>query len=235
LVQVPHCSDEVHTAPPLGEGDGEPAVGLGPGTVEPVHTTPLRVNEVGAELVPVQVPLKPGVTVALVPRPAFQDSLVTVTREPFWLKTPFHPWVTVWPLAKVHSSRQPLSGSPRLVTATLPVNPPGHSFTVYATRQPVAALAWVAAMATRPAPDTSTAVSPIAARLNTGLITGLLAVVVPIKLDDQTKYGSILPARPASGNHHRRFDRHSGHPRSRVRHPRPRAPGAVDQPSNARS
>jgi hypothetical protein len=70
LVHVPHCSDEVHATPPGGGVvGGAPVVGPGPGSVEPVQVTPLSANEVGAELVPFQVPLKPGVTVALVARP----------------------------------------------------------------------------------------------------------------------------------------------------------------------
>ena len=38
----------------------------------------------------------------------------------------FHAWVTRWPDGNVQPRRQPLIGSPRLVTVTLAVKPPGH-------------------------------------------------------------------------------------------------------------
>jgi hypothetical protein len=80
----------------------------------------------GSGLLDPLVPLNPKLAVPPVPRAPFQSTLLTVTAEPDWLSVPFHSWVMVWPAPKVQASRQPLSGSPRLVTVTLAPNPPGH-------------------------------------------------------------------------------------------------------------
>ena len=52
---------------------------------------PLRVKAVGAELVPLQVPLKPGSEVSEVPGAIvpLYDMLVTVTALPVCVKEPF--------------------------------------------------------------------------------------------------------------------------------------------------
>jgi hypothetical protein len=50
--------------------------------------------------------------------------LVTVTFAPDWLTEPFQSWVTVCPAANDQVTRQPLMGSPRLVTVTLALKPP---------------------------------------------------------------------------------------------------------------
>jgi hypothetical protein len=57
----------------------------------PVQIVPFSLNCVGAGLDPFQAPLKPGVTVAPVPRFAAHEGLRTVTRAPDWEKLPFHP------------------------------------------------------------------------------------------------------------------------------------------------
>jgi hypothetical protein len=57
----------------------------------PVQIVPFSLNCVGAGLDPFQAPLKPGVTVAPVPRLAAHEGLRTVTRAPDWEKLPFHP------------------------------------------------------------------------------------------------------------------------------------------------
>ena len=49
------------------------------GVVLPVQVTPLRANDAGAGLLPVQLPLKPKLTAALVAMPPFQDTLRAVT------------------------------------------------------------------------------------------------------------------------------------------------------------
>ena len=84
-------------------------------------------KDVGFELLPFQEPLNPRLTVcpgAIVP---FQLALVIVTELPDCEKVPFHPCVTVWPLAKVNFRVQPLMvAEPLLVIAMLAVKPPGH-------------------------------------------------------------------------------------------------------------
>ena len=60
------------------------------------------------------------------PSAAFQVVLPTVTRPPFWVTVPFQYWVTCCPAVNDQVSCQPLSGSPRLVTATLAPKPPFH-------------------------------------------------------------------------------------------------------------
>jgi hypothetical protein len=49
-----------------------------------------------------------------------------VTAAPLWVETAFQAWATCWPDGNVQPTRHPLSGSPRLVSATEPVKPPGH-------------------------------------------------------------------------------------------------------------
>jgi hypothetical protein len=49
-----------------------------------------------------------------------------VTAAPDAVTVAFQAWVTCCPAAKVQARRQPLIGSPRLVTETLAVKPPGH-------------------------------------------------------------------------------------------------------------
>ncbi|GIJ32473.1 hypothetical protein Vse01_16210 [Micromonospora sediminimaris] len=67
---------------------------------------------------------------------------VAVTWLPDVATVAFQAWVTRWPEGNVHASSQPLIGSPRFVTFTLAVKPPGHwDETSYATRQPAAAWA----------------------------------------------------------------------------------------------
>jgi hypothetical protein len=70
--------------------------------------------------------LNPNDTVALVASAPFQLTLTAVTWAPLCVTVAFHAWVTRWPEPKDQVSRQPVSGSPRLVTATLPENPPPH-------------------------------------------------------------------------------------------------------------
>ncbi len=124
----------------LGEVDG---LRVGEAVTLPVQVTPLRVNDVGTGLLPVNEPMKPGETVALVPSAPFQVSLAIVTVAPDWLHLPPQPWATSWvAVGKVKPTVQVVAGSPRLVTSRPPWKPPGHWFcTVYFTVQPVAALA----------------------------------------------------------------------------------------------
>ncbi|GLW22551.1 hypothetical protein Mame01_25940 [Microbispora amethystogenes] len=121
----------------LTDGEGEPTF--------PVHVTPLSVKVLGAVLAPDHDPLKPKETVALVAMAAFQLTLTAVTCAPDEVIVLFHGWVTCCPEGNVQASLQPLIGSPRLVTPTSAVKPPGHwEVTVYATRQPTAAWALTA-------------------------------------------------------------------------------------------
>ncbi|GAB3838634.1 hypothetical protein GCM10029963_04980 [Micromonospora andamanensis] len=101
------------------------------GVVEPVHTVPLRVNELGDGLAPVKLPLKPMLVLAPVPSEPFQLALRAVTELPLWLQVADQPWVSRWPPSgKVNPRVQLLSASPRLVTVTLAVNPPDQLFVV---------------------------------------------------------------------------------------------------------
>ncbi len=57
---------------------------------------------------------------------AFQLTVAAVTWLPDCVTVAFQACVTVCPEGKFHASCQPLIGSPRLVTATFAVKPPGH-------------------------------------------------------------------------------------------------------------
>src|SRR5690242_13946572 len=71
--------------------------------------------------------------------------LTAVVAAPDWVTVAFQAWVTVWPLGNDQVSRQPLTGSPRLVMSTLAPKPPPHwLLIVYLTEQPVAACAGLA-------------------------------------------------------------------------------------------
>src|SRR5688572_30010786 len=111
----------------LGDGPGPDPLcdGLGSPT-PPVQATPLRVNAVGAALLPVQVPLKPNAADPFVASTALWATLTAVTCAPEALTVAFQAWLTVCPEGKAQPSRQPSSRSPRLVTVTLAVKPPGH-------------------------------------------------------------------------------------------------------------
>src|SRR5688572_17419230 len=97
------------------------------GPVPRLQTVPLRLKLVGAGLAELfQVPLNPNVTLAPVATAPFQVSLVALMEEvPAGIRAP-QAWLTVCPAANVHARVQPLSGSPMLLTVTLPVKPPGH-------------------------------------------------------------------------------------------------------------
>ncbi|KOX21392.1 hypothetical protein ADK67_27270 [Saccharothrix sp. NRRL B-16348] len=95
-------------------------------TGAPVHAVPLRVNEVGAGLLPLHEPLKPNVAVAPVARLALWLTPRAVTWAPLCVAVAFHAWVTCWPEAKLQVSVQELIGSPRFVTATFAVKPLFH-------------------------------------------------------------------------------------------------------------
>src|SRR5687767_16035739 len=95
-------------------------------TVVPVHGVPLSAKSVGAGFEPVHEPLKPNPALAPVPRRPFQLTLSTWTRAPDWLTVPFQSWVTFWPAANDHVSRQLATGSPRLVTLAFAPKPPDH-------------------------------------------------------------------------------------------------------------
>ena len=61
----------------------------------PLQVVPLRVNEVGLPLVPLNVPLKPTVNVAPVAMLPFQSALLaTVTFDPDWVKVTGQPLLT---------------------------------------------------------------------------------------------------------------------------------------------
>ena len=69
-----------------------PGVGVTP--VPPLQVLPLTVKLVGAGLLPVHVPLKPGVAEPLAGILPFQLAFVTMTFCPDWVNAPFQPCVT---------------------------------------------------------------------------------------------------------------------------------------------
>jgi hypothetical protein len=106
------------------EGGG--VVGLGVVT-DPVHVVPLSANDAGTGFAPLHEPLKPIEVEAPVLSDPFQLMLAAVTRVPAWVQVAFQPWVTFWPVAGKSKVNVHLdTASPRLVTATLAVNPLGH-------------------------------------------------------------------------------------------------------------
>ncbi len=62
-----------------------------------VQVVPFKVNAVGAPLVPVHEPLKPGVELRVAPAgiELLYATLVIVTALPLCVKVPFHPCVIV--------------------------------------------------------------------------------------------------------------------------------------------
>src|SRR5450432_3630036 len=135
--------------PVVGVGDGVgPVVGVAVGVVrgvgvgvalpDPLQTLPLTVKLVGTGLLVVQVPLKPGLTDAFAATLPFQDRFVTVTFWPDCENAPFHPCVTVWPLAGKANFRLQLDHAEPLVfwIVMFAPKPPDHWLvTVYATWQ----------------------------------------------------------------------------------------------------
>lgn len=80
--------------------------------------------------VPLWVALKPKLTVPPVGTLAFQGVLAAVTSAPLVWNSAFHPWVIRSPEGKRQLRVQPLTGSPRLVTVTVPVKPSFHWLTL---------------------------------------------------------------------------------------------------------
>lgn len=94
-----------------------------------LQDTPLSVNEVGAEFVPLQVAWKPGGTLNELPAgmEALAEVLVIVTALPVCEKFPFQPNVITCPFANEKRSVQPFIA---VVLVFVMVNPawkfPGH-------------------------------------------------------------------------------------------------------------
>ena len=87
----------------------------------------MRAKSAGAGLLALfHDPLKPIAAEPLVARLPFQLALTAVTLVPAWEYVALQPWVICWPAVKSHVSVQAVSGLPRLVIATLALNPPGH-------------------------------------------------------------------------------------------------------------
>lgn len=90
-------------------------------------------NAVGAELVPFQVPLKPGAELSVAPgaiEPLY-ERLVMVTVLPLWVYVPFQSCEMVCPLAKEKTRLQPLIAVvPVLVIVSVAPNPPCHWFVI---------------------------------------------------------------------------------------------------------
>lgn len=110
----------------VDDGAGVPLV-VPTVTGEPVHGTPSTVNDVGAGLLPDQVPLKPTDTDRPVGTEPLWEAFLTRTVLPLWVNTPFHVSEVIrCPAVNVHSRVQPDSGSPRFVTVTRAPNPLRH-------------------------------------------------------------------------------------------------------------
>ena len=108
---------------------------------EPVQVVPLSANDAGTGLAPLHAPTNPIDVDAPVPSDPFQLMLAAETRAPDCVQVALQPCVTCWlAFGKSNVSVQLVTAEPRLVMATLAVNPPGHWLcTVYVTEQPVAA------------------------------------------------------------------------------------------------
>jgi hypothetical protein len=78
---------------------------------------------------------------APVPSEPFQLAFVTVTFGPDWDQVALQPFCSVWLPEYEYPSVQLEIGEPRFVMVIDAVNPVFHWFTLYATEQPVAALA----------------------------------------------------------------------------------------------
>jgi hypothetical protein len=94
-----------------------------------VQADPLRVNAVGGELVPLQVPLKPGAELTVPPagmEPLY-ETFVIVTALPDCVKVPFQSWVIVCPLGNENFKLQPfIAVDPVLVIVKLAPKPVFH-------------------------------------------------------------------------------------------------------------
>src|ERR1019366_2126847 len=123
LISTPlDCHRKLPGREPVGVG-----VGVGVGAGLPVHATPLRAKSVGAGLLTLfHEPLKPIVAEPPVARLPFELALIAVICVPVCEYVALQPWVTCWPAVKSQVSVQELSGLPRLVIATLALNPPAH-------------------------------------------------------------------------------------------------------------
>jgi len=103
-------------------------VGLAVGepVTPPVQATPLRVKLPGTGLLDVQPPLKPKDVLPPVAREPLYETLTAVTAVPLCVTVAFQACVTVCPAPKLQRSVQLLTGSPRLVMATLAPKPPAY-------------------------------------------------------------------------------------------------------------
>ncbi|GIF01870.1 hypothetical protein Ari01nite_93340 [Paractinoplanes rishiriensis] len=145
-------------------GDGLALVGLAVGVLtEPVHMVPLSENDAGTGFAPLHAPPNPIEVDAPVPSDPFQRMLAAETRAPDCVQVALQPWVTRWLAFGKSNARVQLDiASPRLVIATLAVNPLVHWLcTVYVTEQPDAA-AEAGRVAVAKPPSTSTPAAPAA-------------------------------------------------------------------------
>ncbi len=92
----------------------------------PPQVVPFRVNESGTGLEPFQVPENPNWAVPPVLIEPLYEAFPAVTADPLCVRVVFQAWVTVCPAVKVQVSRHALMASPRFVTTTPALKPPGH-------------------------------------------------------------------------------------------------------------
>lgn len=76
------------------------------------------------------MPMKPNVVEVEGWRDPLYEALLTDTAEPLVLSVPFHTWLMLWPLLRVHLTVHPLIAEAPAVTVTSPWKPPDHEFTV---------------------------------------------------------------------------------------------------------
>jgi hypothetical protein len=135
------------------------AVAVLPG---PVQVVPLSAKDAGTGLALPQPPTNPIDVDAPVPSEAFQLRLAADTRAPDCVQVALHPWLTFWPaFGKSNVNDQLVTAGPRLVMATLAVNPPAHWLcTVYVTEQPPPAAEAGGVTVAMPASATTAAATP---------------------------------------------------------------------------
>src|SRR5689334_14667981 len=95
-----------------------------------LQTAPLRVNAVGALLLPLQLAINPSSAVPPEAIFAFHPASCVTTLEPVWVNGPFHSCVIVCPFGNVQARVHPLIAGPRLVIFTSAWKPVFHWLTI---------------------------------------------------------------------------------------------------------
>jgi hypothetical protein len=123
-VQPPAGAEGVGVGAGGTDGVGVAGADGDDGVVAPVQAVPFSVKDDGVAGVP--APWKPKVTLPPVAIVALWPAFTAVAWLPLWVTVAFQAWLTVSPRVKGKASRQPATGSPRLVICTSAVNPLSH-------------------------------------------------------------------------------------------------------------